>query len=441
MPASPLDSAIYRDLLGDPEVARLFTDSAEVRALLLVEGALAEAQGACGLIPEVSAKAIHRASLEVQIDPGALSAETARNAVVVPGLVTAFRAEMNAPEHAQYVHWGATSQDIIDTALALRLRQVLSILEARLSETLEGLATLADTHAGLPMAARTYGQVATPTSFGAVAAAWGRPLLSLKDDLASVRRKVLLVSLSGAAGTLSAMQDKGPEVRARLAERLDLGDPGASWHANRDGMAALSGWLTRLCGALGKMGEDLTLMSQSGIGEVTLGESGGSSTMPQKSNPVLPSLLAAIARQTVGLDTVMQSAIVHRQQRDGAAWFTEWMTLPQMCGLAGRALSVGARLSASIAPVPARMAGNLDDGTGLIFAEALSFALTDRMSRPDAQATVKALSKEALDTGASLRSLAERDFPGDWSAVFDPARQLGAAPSEARAFAATVRET
>jgi hypothetical protein len=147
MPASPLDSAIYRELFGDAEVARLFSDTAEVRAMLLVEGALAEVQGELGLIPETAAKAIHRATMEVQIDPGALAAETGRNAVPVPALVAAFRAEMKAPEHAQFVHWGATSQDIMDTGLVLRLRKVLEIAEARIGTVLKGLAALAEAHA------------------------------------------------------------------------------------------------------------------------------------------------------------------------------------------------------------------------------------------------------------------------------------------------------
>ena len=441
MPASPLDSAIYRDLLGDAEVARLFSDTAEVRAMLLVEGALAEVQGELGLIPETAARAIHRAAMELQIDPSALAAETGRNAVPVPALVEAFRAEMKAPEHAQFVHWGATSQDIMDTALVLRLRRVLEIAEARLDATLAGLAALAETHAELPMAARTYGQAATPTSFGAIAAGWGAPLLQLKADLAALRPRVLVVSLGGAAGTLAAMGARGPEVRARLAGRLDLGDPGASWHADRDRMAALAGWLTRATAAPGKMGEDLTLMSQTGIGEVALGQGGGSSTMPQKENPVLPSLLVAIARTMAGLNGVMQGAALHRQSRDGAAWISEWLTLPQMCCLAGRSLSVAGELAATIRPLPGRLAATLDDGTGLIHAEALTFALAARMPRPEAQAAVKALCREAAATGASLRALAERDHPGDWAAVFDPARQLGAAPAEARAFAARVRRT
>jgi 3-carboxy-cis,cis-muconate cycloisomerase len=359
--------------------------------------------------------------------------------VPVPALVAAFRAEMHAPEHAQYVHWGATSQDIMDTALMLRLRKVLEIAGARLDAVLKALATLAETHAETPMAARTYGQAATPTSFGAVAAGWGRPLLQLREDLAALRPRLLVVSLGGAAGTLSVMGARGPEVRVRLAERLGLGDPGASWHSDRDRVAALAAWLTRLAGALGKMGEDLTLMAQSGLGEVDLGGGGGSSTMPQKANPVMPPLLVAIARQTAGLNTVIQGALVHRQSRDAAAWMTEWMALPQMCLLAGRALAVGGDLAATLRPRPERMDALLDDGMGLIFAEALTFALAARMPRPTAQEAVKALCQEALATGTHLRTLAERDYPRDWSAVFDPARQLGLAPTEARAFAARVR--
>ena len=138
MPASPLDSAIYRHLFGDPEVAKLFTDSAEVRAMLVVEGALAKAQGTLGMIPETAAAAIHRDAMEVVLDPAALSAETGRSAVPVPALVDAFRTAMQAPDHAQFVHWGATSQDIIETGLTLRLRQALVIAESRLTATRQG---------------------------------------------------------------------------------------------------------------------------------------------------------------------------------------------------------------------------------------------------------------------------------------------------------------
>ncbi|GGL51352.1 lyase family protein [Wenxinia marina] len=437
MTGSIYDSGIYRDLVLDRETAALFTDSAEVRAMMIVEGALAKAQGAVGLIPEVSARAIHRASLELQLDPGGLSAETGRSAVPVPALVAAFREAMQAPEHGAWIHYGATSQDIVDTALALRLRQALAIWEGRLRALAAALGRLAEAHAETPMAARTYGQVATVTSFGAVVAGWGAPLLDLLDELPAVRDGVTRVSLSGAAGTLSAMGDTGPEVRARLAEGLGLSDPGRSWHTDRGGIARLAGWMTRGTGAMGKMGEDLILLTQSGFGEVRLPAAGGSSTMPQKQNPVMPSLLVTLARVGAALEGVVQGAVLHRQQRDGAAWIAEWFVLPQLCLGFGRALQVAQDLAEGVAPDADAMAARIDDGTGLIFAEALSFALAKAMPRPDAQAAVKAMCKDVAAGAGSLPDLARARWPDlDLSSAFDPAAQLGTAPAEARAFAA-----
>ncbi len=440
MPASPLDSTLYRDLLGDGEVAGLFTDNAELRAMLLVEGALAEAQAAQGIIPAESAAAIAHAARDVQVDPAALADATGRNAVPVPALVAAFRDALAAPEHAQYIHWGATSQDIMDTGLMLRLRRVLEILEGRLDATLLALATLAETHAALPMAARTYGQVATPTSFGAVAASWGRPLIALRTRLGALRPRLLQVSLGGAAGTLAAMGPQGPAVRRAFGEALGLADPGASWHSERAGIAELSGWLTALTAALGRVGEDLVLMTQSGIGEVRLAEGGGSSTMPQKANPVEPSLLVAIARQSVGLDANLQAAALHRQQRDATAWIVEWLSLPQLCQIAGRALTLAEGVAGGLTPLPERMAGGLDDGLGLIHAEALTFALAREMPRPEAQSAVTALCREARETGTPLAGLAAARWPShDWAALLTPDAQLGTAPQDARAFAAAIR--
>ncbi len=436
MPASPLDSTLYGTLFGDPELQKLVTDTAEIRAMLIALGALAKVQGGLGLIPDTAAEAIHRASLDVVIDPGALAAATGENAVPVPALVAEFRKAMEAPEHAAFVHWGATSQDIIETGLALRLRQALAIIEARLTATIRGLGQLAEAHANLPMAGRTYGQVAVPTSFGAVVTSWGLPLLDLREDLKILRPRILAVSLAGAAGTLSAMGGKGAEVRAGLAQALDLADPEGSRHSARHPWAGLSAWLAQVAGALGKMGEDLILMTQSGIDEVSLGVSGASSTMPQKANPVAPSLLSALARQAIGLNSVMQGASLHRQQRDSAAWIAEWLSLPQIVLCTARALAIAESLTATITPRPERMAANLDGGTGAIFAEVLTFALAERMSRPDAQTAVKALAREAIASGAHLRDLALRDHPGLDTALFDPSQSMGLAPAEARAFAA-----
>jgi 3-carboxy-cis,cis-muconate cycloisomerase len=304
--------------------------------------------------------------------------------------------------------------------------------------TLAALAKLAADHADTPMAARTYGQHATPTSFGAVAAGWGQPLLGLLHELPNLRAG-LSVSLSGAAGTSAALGAQASEIRAAMAKSLGLADPGHSWHADRSGMQAICAFATRLATACGKIGEDLVLLSQSGIGEVTLDGAGGSSTMPQKQNPVGPSAMVALARQIVALNGVMQGAGLHREQRDGAAWFSEWLTLPQLCLGTAAALTHAQRLAETLAPNPATMRAALDQSGGLIHAEALSFRLAETLPRPEAQAEVKALCKREMAETTPLATLARAAYPDlPLDDIFDPAQQMGHAPQDANAFAQAV---
>ena len=441
MAGSAFDSALYGRLFDAGDAGRLFTDTAEVRAMLLVEGALAKAQGALGVIPETAAAAIGRAAVEIVIDPGALAKATGTNGVAVPTLVAAFRSEMNAPEHAQFVHWGATSQDISDTALMLRLRQALTRVEGDLRAALTALADTAERHAGQPMAARTYGQHATVTSFGSVAAGWGAPLLALLGELPTLRRDCLLVSLSGAAGTGAALGDKAAETRAALASGLDLGDPARSWHADRTPVLRLADWFLRVSLAFAKMGEDCTELAMSGIGEVALGGAGGSSTMPQKQNPVAPSVLIALGRQGAALMAALHGAGMPRHQRDGAAWFTEWLCLPQIVLGAATSARSGRAMLDGLAPQAQAIAATLTRGLGMIHAEALSFALAETLPRPEAQAAVKKLCAEALETGTQLRALVERDHPNlNAAAIFDDSAQMGHAPGDATGFARAARD-
>lgn len=441
MAGSVFDSQVYGGLFGCGEASRLFSDSAEVRAMLLVEGALAKAQGEAGVIPQESAAAIARAVVEIAVDPGVLKQPSAENGVPVPGLVAAFREEMKAPEHAQYVHWGATSQDIMDSALMLRLRQVLALVEADAAAAAKALGKLAKAHAELPMAARTYGQHATPTSFGAVAAGWGTPLLNLLEELPALRQSCLMVSLSGAAGTSGALGPKAAEVRAAMAKGLALQDPGRCWHTDRTPILRIADWLQRVTLAFGKIGEDCIALVQSGISEISLGGAGASSTMPQKQNPVAPSVLAALAQQGSGLFSVLQGASVQQHQRDGAAWFTEWMCLPQIVLGAASAAKTGKELCSRLSPSADAMSETLSGGLDMIHAEALSFALAEQMPRPDAQAAVKALCQEAQGSQTPLRELVARDYPDlNTAALFDPAQQMGRAPWDALQFAKRAEE-
>ncbi|MEL6522804.1 MAG: adenylosuccinate lyase family protein [Pseudomonadota bacterium] len=438
MPATPHDSVLYGQLFGDQDIGKLFADSTELRAMLVVEGALAKAQARLGLIPETAADQIHRASLEATLDPAALADATGQNGVPVPALVTAFRAELGDGDAAQYVHWGATSQDIHDTGLALRLRQVVALLEDRLKDVVAHLAGLAEDCRDLPMAGRTWGLPATPTSFGAVVASWGMPLVRHLAALETEKPRLLAVSLSGAAGTLSAMEPEGSEVRAELAKDLNLADPGTSLHSTRDHIAAFAGWCSAVCGSLGKMGEDVIGLVHRG--EIALSGSGSSSTMPQKQNPVRPSAIVALAKHSVGLAANLQAALIHRDQRDGTAWMVEWLSLPQLCMATGRSLALSVELADGLVPQRDKMRAAVDRDGGLVFAEALSFHLAKSMPRPEAQAAVKELSLEAQALGSTLQRMARNRWPErNFGPLFEAQAQLGDAPSEADRFVDAAR--
>ncbi len=436
MAASLFESQIYSGVFSAGDAGRLFSDSAEVRAMLLVEGALAKAQGALGVIPAESAAAIQRAVMEVAIDPGALRAETAQNGVPVPALVAALRSEMSAPEHAQYIHWGATSQDIMDTALMLRLRQVLALIETDVKTTVLQLASLAETHADLPIAGRSFGLHAAPTSFGAIVASWGAPLLDALEELPNLRSSNLLVSLSGAIGTSGALGEKASETRAALASGLALSDPKRSWHTDRAPILRLVGWMHRITLALAKMGQDCQAMVQTGIETLEIAHGGSSSTLPHKQNPVIPAKLVALAHHSTGLHTGLQISAPHQYQRDASAWFAEWLSLPSLVLTSATAAQGAVALSKAISPRSDQINGDLSRNFDVIHSEALTFALTARFTRPEAQATVKTLCAEAATQGVSLSKVAMTRFPDlPLDHVFNSHDQMGAAPVEARTFA------
>lgn len=434
MAITPFDSALWRDLYGDAELQQLFTDSAEVRAMLLFEGALARVQGRLGIIPELSAAYIDRASMEVVIDPSGLAAGTAEAGVHAPALVDAFRAAMEAPEHAAHIHHGATSQDVVDTGLVLRLRRVLDIMDARLEAVIAALDDKARAEAETVMAARTRSQIATPTTLGAKIAVWRAPLARCRARLAELRPRLLRVSLGGASGTLAAMGPKGPEVAAALAVELRLTHDPVPWHAARDNIAELGSLMTLISGALGKIGVDLIGLMQSEVREVSAGIGGSSSTMPHKANPVGPEVLIALARANSGIVGRLYEAQLHAQEREGAAWALEWLTLPQVIVATGASLRHAQGLVETLEARPDAMAAHIAGTNGLMLAEAATFALAEHMPRPKAQALVKAACKTATAEGRHLRDvLAEAsDAPVDWAAVFDPAGYVGNAVAVAR---------
>jgi 3-carboxy-cis,cis-muconate cycloisomerase len=440
MAVSLFDSALYHDLLHDDATGELFSDAAEIDALVRVERALARVQGELGVIPAASATQLDGALRNVEIDAAVLAAATGVAGVPLPALIAELR-RLLPSQSAHYLHWGATSQDIMDTGLMLRLRSYCELLETRLAGLLQALARLAEAHAELPLAARTRTQAATPTSFGAVVASWGAPLLSHLEVLAQIKPRLLRVSLAGAAGNASALGEQAADLRALLARELELGDSEFCWHNDRSALVEFTSLLTRINGSLAKLGADTMLALQPEIGELGGIAGGGSSTMPNKNNPVGAEMLVSLFRVSNALGGLMCEAMEHRQQRDGVAWSLEWHALPQICMACSQGLEIASKLVGEMRPDAEAMRSNLQGRNGLVYAEAISFQLAQTIPRADAQAQVKALCAEALQQDVDLVELVVRKFPGtDWSEICAPKKLLGDAARQARAFARRVHQ-
>jgi 3-carboxy-cis,cis-muconate cycloisomerase len=428
MSVSPFDSALLGNLFSDAEIASLFDDRAQISAMLLFESALAAAEARAGLIPKQSAARIAETCRDFTPDPAGLAAGTASAGVPVPALVKALKAEMG-DEDARYVHFGATSQDVVDTALVLQLRDAIAIIRRRIRKLVKSLAKHADTHRKTVMIGRTRSQQAVPTTFGLKAAGWLAPLVRIDRRIESLAEDLLRVSFGGAAGTLASIGAKSAEVEANLAEELELGLADMPWHAQRDILVDFASQLTALTGALGKMGQDLVLLAQSEIAEVQPGKGGGSSTMPHKSNPVQAEMLVTLARFNAGqLGTFAQSQL-HDHERCGASWLLEWLTLPQIITATGAALAQAVDMVPDLKINQGRMAENLELSRGAMLAEAATFALADHIGRDAADKLVKeAVAQSAANQSNLFDELPKlTDAPVNWDHVRDPVNYIGQA--------------
>ena len=430
MTVSAFDSALTGDLLADADVRALFSDRRRIADMLRVEGGLACAQGRLGLIPPGAARRIADASTTLQPDVAAIGAATARDGVPVPELVRQLRAALD-DEAAGYVHYGATSQDIVDSALVLSLRDLCDLVDRRARDVVQRLAALAAAHRATPCLARTRTQPAVPTSFGLRVLAWARPLSRERARLAALRSEVLCVQFGGAAGNLSVLGGRGPEVADALAQELGLTPSVPAWHGERDGLLALTDALARITGALGKLGQDVAHGCQAEVGELRLAGGGASSTMPHKQNPVAAETLVALARHAAGSLAGAHQAQLHGLERDGAAWTLEWLNLPQVALAAGGGLGRARDLLDALSVDTDRMASALTGGAGLPLAEAAGFALARHLPRAEAQAiTAEACRRAAAGEGHLLDLLAARTQAAvDWTALRRPETLLGSAPA------------
>jgi 3-carboxy-cis,cis-muconate cycloisomerase len=343
MTVSPFDHPILGGLLGDEEMKPSFAAEADGAAMLAFEAALARAQAAAGLIPSEAVGAIAAACAALRPDIAQLRSGMTRDGVPVPALVTALRAAVGQP-HAAHIHFGATSQDAIDTALVLRLKPVLGVIDRRLAHLSEQLAGLAAREGHRIVMGRTRMQDALLIPLAHRIASWREPLVAHREHLAMLQPRLLVLQLGGAVGTLDKFGGKGGDVARAMASELGLTPPEAPWHTSRHRIVEFAGLLSLITGSLGKMGQDIALMAQTPVREVSLRTGGGSSAMPHKSNPVRAEALVTLARFNATLVGGVHQALVHENERSGAAWTLEWMLLPQMVMAAGASLRLAAEL-------------------------------------------------------------------------------------------------
>jgi 3-carboxy-cis,cis-muconate cycloisomerase len=439
-----LDSAIFADMFGTPAMRAIFGDEAFLARCIDVEAALARAQGRLGIIPAEAGKAITRAASafvngERALDLVRLKKET--ETVGYPILPLVHQLAEGAGDFGRYIHWGATTQDIMDTAVVLQIRAGLALLEEDLTAIRGHLVGLARRYRDTPMAGRTHLQHALPVTFGYRAAVWLSALDRHADRLRELRPRVLLAQFGGAAGTLASLGvgREGLETRAGLARELSLGDPQITWHVTRDGIAETVQVLALLLGSLGKIAFDIMLMSATEFGEAAepfVAGRGSSSTMPQKRNPISCELILAAAkvlRQQVGL---VLDAMVTDFERATGPWHVEWVAVPEAFGYAAGALHQARFMLGGLIVDSGRMARNLGMTHGLIVAEAVMMGLAPHTGRNEAHDLVYDACRVAIETDRPLLdvlletpAVAGPLGPERLRALTDPANYLGAAPA------------
>jgi 3-carboxy-cis,cis-muconate cycloisomerase len=407
-------SDLFGELFVPEGLGEAVSDRAWLEAMLAFESALAHVEGELGVIPAEAAEAIVAACDAERFDPPAIGRAARAFGNPAAPLVQALT-EAVAGEAAGYVHWGATSQDVMDTASMLVARQGLELLEHELHGVAVACAELADDHRGTVMPARTLMQQALPTTFGFKAAGWLVGVLDARRLLAGVR---LAVELGGAAGTLAALGSAGPRVLAALAERLELEAPTVPWHSSRARVADLGASLAIAAGAAEKIARDVILLAQTEVGEVAEpadGDRGGSSTLPHKRNPVGSAVAIACAARVRAESSILVGAMAQEHERAAGAWQAEWEALSRALAYTGGAAAAMREVLDGLEVYPQRMRENLSEP---VLAEAASMKLAESVGRGEAMRQVK----KALESGSPLGDdLDPADYLGSAEAFVDRA--------------------
>jgi 3-carboxy-cis,cis-muconate cycloisomerase len=423
---------LFGPSLTTPAVAAAVSEEAWLGAMLEVESALAASQADAGLVPVQAAAAIAAVCQHPErFDLAVLGEEAAAAANPVEPLVRALSAKV--PEGAaQFVHWGATSQDVLDTAMMLVSRRALDLVLDDLQRLADACAILADRHRSTLMAGRTLLQHALPITFGLKAAGWLSGALAARQQLSAIRTRRLAVQFGGAAGTLASQGDRGLQVLGGLARHLDLAEPVLPWHAERSRVAELGAALAVAAGAAGKVALDVALLTQTEVREVAEVAPGTSSAMPHKRNPVAAIEIDAAARGVQAQTALLLGVMRAEHERAAGAWQAEWTALSEAFRLADGAVARAAQMVGRLEVDEARMRGNLDLSGGLVMSESVTMALAPALGRTRARGLVQAAIRRASGRGSTFANELAGDpevskhlDPEALAAALDPARYLG----------------
>jgi 3-carboxy-cis,cis-muconate cycloisomerase len=400
------DSALFRDMFGTAEMRDLFSDEALVGRYLEAEAALARAQARVGVVPKDAARAIDAASRSLKIDYDKLRHET--EIVGYPILPLVHQLSTAAGESGRFVHWGATTQDIMDTANVLQIRAALTIVERDLREIGNILAGMARKYRDTPMAGRTHLQQALPVTFGYKAAVWLSSIDRHIERIEQARPRVLVGEFSGAAGTLASIGEGGLEMQKVFCEELGLNQPAITWHVARDGIAEAVTLLGLITGTLGKIATDVMMMAATEFGEVSepfVPGRGASSTMPQKRNPISSELMLAAAKAVRQHVATMLDGMIHDFERATGPWHLEWISLPESFLLTASSLANAKFMLAGLVVHEPRMRENLDLTHGLIVAEAVMMAIAPKLGRQHAHDAVYDACRKAIEGDGHLADI------------------------------------
>ncbi len=434
-----LSSSLLAPLFSSAAMRAIVEDRARLQRMLDFEAALTRAEAALGVIPATAAPAISGACLADRYDLAAIGeAAVAAGNVAIP-LIKALTAEVakSDAEAARYVHWGATSQDVIDTALMLELRAAIDALVADLDRAIAAFTTLTGRHRRTPTVARTWLQHALPMPFGLKLAGYAAALARSRERLKRLRKEALLLQFGGAAGTLAALGERGLDVTDKLAALLDLPAPEAPWHSHRDRLAEVAGALAILCGTCGKIARDVGLLMQTEVGEAfepAAPVRGGSSTMPHKRNPTAAAAALAAATMAPQLAATIFAAQVQEHERALGGWQAEWPTFPALALVVSGALQAIVDIAEGIEIDGTRMRAGLDLTHGLIMAEAASMGLAGKIGRAEAHQIVEEAAKKAIAEKRNLQDVLGEDArvtahldAADLAKLFEPMAYQGVA--------------